>query len=308
MRITNPLTPVEIFTELLRRNALTDADTTDFKTYKHDKDLCPSFTELLEGMLGVFLSYHTDVHDIQGFSDEGIDVLLRYRDDDGEHKIGFQIKSYDEFELWAKKKLDVLKTLKAQYATAMHTVRAEEYFVVLCTDAIKHRNRIRSITSALKTFANCTVVKPKEALGLLQLGGFDTLIQTTRLICQDDRTLQAAESYVAGMAPAQAYAEIALVCSAFEDGLDLDERDIPEFLREWEETFDAPRLDVHEEGDIIDDLVTGQMIGYADGVYRIDVRRLPEQICALYFDQKVLGVSTDRSFRIRLAKLLDLAP
>lgn len=91
-------------------------------------------------------------------------------------------------------------------------------------------------------------------------------------------------------------------------GLDLDERDIPEFLREWEETFDAPRLDVHEEGDIIDDLVTGQMIGYADGVYRIDVRRLPEQICALYFDQKVLGVSTDRSFRIRLAKLLDLAP
>ena len=58
----------------------------------------------------------------------------------------------------------------------------------------------------------------------------------------------------------------------------------------------------------VDDLVTEQMIGYADGVYRIDVRRLPEQICALYFDQKVLGVSTDRSFRIRLAKLLDLAP
>lgn len=53
MRITHPLTPVEIFTELLRRNALTDADTAGFKAYKHDKDLCPSFTEILEGILGV---------------------------------------------------------------------------------------------------------------------------------------------------------------------------------------------------------------------------------------------------------------
>ncbi|NQE65306.1 hypothetical protein [Caulobacter sp. RHG1] len=308
MRITNPLSPIEIFTELLRRNAVTDSETVQFKNFKHDKDLCPSFTEILEGVLGVFGSYHTDVHDIQGFSDEGIDVLLRYRADDGEHKIGLQIKSYDEFELWAKEKLDVLKTLKAQYATAMHTVRTEEYFVVLCTDAAKHRGRIRSITSALKTFANCTIVKPKEALGLLQLGGLDTFIQATRLICQDDRTLQAAESYVADMPPAQAYAVIALVCGAFENGPDLDERDIVEFLREWEETFHAPRLDAHEEVDIIDDLVTEQMIGYADGVYRIDVRRLPEQICALYFDQKVLGTRTDRSFRIRLAKLLDLAP
>lgn len=308
MRITNPLTPVEIFTELLRRNAVTDTDTARFSSHKHDKHLCPSFTEAVEGILEVFGSYHTDVHDIQGFSDEGIDVLLRYRDEDGEHKIGIQIKSYDEFELWAKNKHDVLKTLKAQYATAMQTVRVEEYFIVICTDAIKHRKWIRYINSAVKTFDKCTVVKPKEALGLLELGGLDTFIQTTRLICQDDRILQAAESYVAGMPPAQAYAIIALVCSAFEDGPDLDERDIPEILREWEESSGAPRLSVHEETDIIDDLVSEQMIGYADGVYRIDVRRLPEQICALYFDQKVLGVSTDRSFRTRLSKLLDLKP
>ncbi len=120
MFITNQLTPAETLSELLNLKGYSKADTERFRKLRHNDHLCPGFRERVDGVLDAYKSHRTDVHDIQGPRDEGVDVLLTYAFD-GEHRVGLQVKSFDEIEAWrTKRDKEFVQRLKAQHATGVH--------------------------------------------------------------------------------------------------------------------------------------------------------------------------------------------
>jgi hypothetical protein len=78
MFITNPLTPAQLLAELLSLRHRSKADTVSFRPLRHNSDLCPAFQEKVDEMLDAYMRHRTDVQDIQGPRDGGVDVLLRY--------------------------------------------------------------------------------------------------------------------------------------------------------------------------------------------------------------------------------------
>ena len=55
MFITKHLTPAEMLSELLSSKGYTKADTEQFKTLRHNRDLCPSFRERVSAMLDAYI-------------------------------------------------------------------------------------------------------------------------------------------------------------------------------------------------------------------------------------------------------------
>lgn len=103
MFITENINPGEMLAELLKWRRVREVATVRFANWKHDKHLCPKLTDRLNAMLTVYRAYGHQVHDVQGFHDNGIDVLMKYEDKDGnERKAGIQIKSEDEFRRWER--------------------------------------------------------------------------------------------------------------------------------------------------------------------------------------------------------------
>ena len=101
MLITHELDPGEMLAEILKGRRGRSADTERLASLRHDRDLCPRVHNRIKAMLDVYAAYRQDAHDIQGLRDEGVDILLKYRDrDDNEHLAGVQIKSHAEFDEW----------------------------------------------------------------------------------------------------------------------------------------------------------------------------------------------------------------
>ncbi len=97
MFITNRATPGEILSQLIttQRKDLDDS----FKSYQHNDDLCPAFEKKVELILQAYSRHRATGVDIQGFQDEGADVLLQYKDHDGNiSTFALQVKSYREIE------------------------------------------------------------------------------------------------------------------------------------------------------------------------------------------------------------------
>jgi hypothetical protein len=97
MFITNELTPAEVLAELVKGRRSAAASTEEFEALRHDKDLVPRFASHINSILDVYKAYRMDAHDIQGMRDDGVDVLLRFEHNDVECRVGFQIKSNEEF-------------------------------------------------------------------------------------------------------------------------------------------------------------------------------------------------------------------
>ena len=100
----------QLIAQILNINDYSSDDTKVFKKVKHNNDLIPRFKKNFEELAKLINPYYNDCYDIQGVTDDGVDVLLKYQTDLDYHKIGFQIKSYDDI-----KNKDWLKTLKAHF-------------------------------------------------------------------------------------------------------------------------------------------------------------------------------------------------
>jgi hypothetical protein len=91
----------------------------------------------------------------------GVDVQLNY-EDEGQHRVGLQIKSFDEVEPWARKRdREFMQRLKAQYATAMQNTKLDDYYLLLCTDEVDHKEQVRLICSEMKQFDRLKIVLPR---------------------------------------------------------------------------------------------------------------------------------------------------
>jgi hypothetical protein len=308
MFITNELTPAEVLAEMLKLRRTSAEATKEFESLRHDKNLVPTFAAQVDAILSVYKAYRIDSHDIQGIRDDGVDVLLQFEHDDSAHRIAIQIKSNDEFDQWANKKLNVVEKLKAQYSAAMENARVNDYYIILCADDHIHRKRIRTICSEFKNYRHCTIIEPRHALGFFNMSPLDIAVRTTRLLCSADVVLRAALREMNAEKANMAYFLISLACCAFEHGPHVSNKRIVQFWTEWSELMqDAEELD-DESAEIVESLLSMGVLELEGDDYAIDFTRLPAPLCALYFDLRVRSIEARadlRDYIVGLAELRD---
>ena len=234
MFITNELTPGEMLAEFLKGRRASLHETSMFAKLRHDKNLCPRFAEQVSMMLDVYRAYGQEVHDIQSIRDDGIDVLLRYQDQDGnDRRAGLQIKSDDEFCKWEADKYPLLSTLKAQYATAISNGKLDEYYILLCVDAVRHKSRIRTVCSELKNFSPVKIIEPQDLCEFYEMSPTELWAKATSLLCHNDTVLKKAIEEVTASSPDIAYFVISLVCFAFEGKHEISSDDLFDLWSGW---------------------------------------------------------------------------
>ena len=309
MLITEKISPGEMLAELLKGQRVRPQATARFADWKHDKHLCPQITERVNAMLSVYRAYGHEVHDVQGFQDNGIDVLMKYEDLDGnERRAGIQIKSEDEFRRWERDKLDIVKTLKAQHATAVHDAGVDDFYLVLCVDAVRHQSRLRTLNAAMMNFKPCTIIDPEDVLSLFEAKALDITIWATHQLCQRDTILRAAIDDLNAEYPDVAFFQIDLACRAFDGQHLVSDENLIEIWDDWVELAGERAGDPERISEIQSSLIGSNLLqdDGGDVNYLIAVNLLPTSVCALYFDQKVRSLARSAEMRDHLVRLTDL--
>jgi hypothetical protein len=153
----------DITMRLMRYQRTPDKITSGFKRWKHNKDILPILQRQLEMILWSYGKFQPIVYDTQGILDDGSDLILRHREDstvDQEFKIiSFQVKSYDDL-----RKKNYMQELKAQRDDSFRKVLGlSYYFLVLCTDGVEHKNKIRNIAAEFRSAEKTEVIEPGYA-------------------------------------------------------------------------------------------------------------------------------------------------
>ena len=289
MFITDKLNPGEMLAELLKGGRLQPEETAQFQDLRHDKDLCPQVAKQVSTMLEVYKAYGQEAHDIQSFRDDGIDVILRYEDRKGTSKVaGIQIKSEDEFQQWEAKKLPLIQILKGQFATAVANVQVEQFYLILCVDAVRHRKRIRTLCSELKNFRPCEIIEPSNALNFYRLDPMEIWTRTIRLLCSQDRVFEAAKKEINNEDPDTAFFLITLVCQALGESYAVDDDRMSDIWSDWE-SFSGEKSGLPERiADVLGALEDGGILEHTgSGSYTLQVSQLPPALCALYYDFRI---------------------
>ena len=310
MFITHDIDAGEMLAEHLKGLRVSPVATAAFANLRHDRDLCPHIADQLSTMLGVYRAYGQEVHDIQSFRDDGVDVLLRNEDREGQEKrVGIQIKSEDEFRKWEDKKLSLIQILKGQTAQAAANVRLDRYYILLCVDAVRHKSRIRTVCSELKNFPQCEIIEPVDILGFYQLSPMDIWVRTTRLLCQNDNVLLAATSECDSRDPDLAFFVITLVCQTLGGHFSyVDDDQLFEIWNEWEDFAGKAAGNKDRLSDILWALQGDGILGGSAGDdYSIQIGQLPAALCALYYDLKVRSSDGGDDLRDNILGLVELS-
>ena len=161
-----PETIQDSIRRLLRYRRTPRRVTSAFRNWKHNKDILPRLQTQLEMVLDSYGKFEPIVYDTQGIHDDGTDLVLRCKQvgsDRSPDVICFQAKSFDDL---SKKRY--LQELKAQRDDSFRKVMGLTwYFVVLCTDAVAHENKVRQITAEFRSADRTEVVVPEFAYTFL---------------------------------------------------------------------------------------------------------------------------------------------
>jgi len=195
--------------ELLRFRRSTIEATKGFKEMQHNDHLCPKTQSKLTDFLEGSHRYHNVVYDVQGPRDRGKDVVLRYGENEETSRyITIQIKSYDDL---CKK--DYLRTLRAQSfeVQADYKDKLQHHFILICTDANKHEDKIRLICSDYSNLEWVTVIRPEYVWTFLRLTitRMDAIVQG--VLRQDDVVYKKARTMVADQTPLDTAVLLALL-------------------------------------------------------------------------------------------------
>jgi hypothetical protein len=151
----------------LRLQRILPIETRDFRSKKHNEELCPQLQHQLEAVLNATGQFEPVVYDTQCFRDDGIDVAIRIKKRGCSERelVGFQIKSYDDF-----RGKGLFRTLKAQRDDALRKAEGLiAYYILLCTDELEDKETIRNIESEFKSADKTIVIEPTYCLGFLRL-------------------------------------------------------------------------------------------------------------------------------------------
>ncbi|MBW3169410.1 hypothetical protein [Qipengyuania flava] len=305
MFVTDALTPLEMMAELLRIDGCLTEDTAAFRTLRHNADLCPAFRDRVDTMLRTYMAYRADVRDTQGPRDEGVDVDIRFLDqEDGTVHAALQIKSFDDIENWrTKKDKEFLTRLKAQIAAATQKLRLDAYWILLCTDAVAHAEQIRLISSELLQYDDVRIVEPVHALALFEARNEWLSAFVARRLCARDRILEDALGEVEDLGVDFAYVLAELLGMACDDRSHVDQETLGSLYDRGRELA-AARGGGEDRADELIWALEHRGLHTAIGeVDRLDVSRFPKSWTALYFDASYRGAVDPHR---RLMSLLDL--
>ena len=140
-------------------------------------------------MLEAYGRFEPVVYDCQGINDSGSDVTVRVNPQSKDPQlICFQVKSFDDLT-----KPTYLQELKAQRDDSFRKVRGLlHYFIILCTDAVKHREKIRSVAAEFRSAERTEVIEPGYAYTFLNLPKTRIEALVTRVMEAEDYVFQLA--------------------------------------------------------------------------------------------------------------------
>jgi len=179
-------------------------DTEWFLGQKHNASLCPLAQSQADMIISLFERYKKVVYDTQGLRDRGIDVLIRYQEEDqaadAPKLIGIQIKSYDDLQegMWLTK-------LKAQCLEAIGRSQLKRLYVMLTTSIRTkgERDKVRAVAGELGDYPNITVIEPEYAYGFLHLSPRTAGAFVKRFFSKDDIVFRRAVESFGGLTQAQ---------------------------------------------------------------------------------------------------------
>ncbi|WP_294113795.1 hypothetical protein [uncultured Fibrobacter sp.] len=175
----------EIVGKILLCELENEISTEKFLKLKHNSDLVPKFRKNLKYLTDICGHYSDDCYDIQGVADDGVDVLYKYKnnEDYSFHKIGVQIKSYDDI-----KAKDWLVKLKAQLLEQQGIWQTDDLYIALCTDSSTHKDKIRNGISEIQkiTKQNVHILTPEESIRFYEMTQFDILQYVYFLLHKND--------------------------------------------------------------------------------------------------------------------------
>lgn len=160
---------VRLILEAFRLRTARISETRILRDLRHDKDLLPLISDQLRALL---LSIPADQHisyDVQGFGDQGTDIVVRLSADDKQTYVCFQVKSHKE--LAAE---DVTGKLRQQHSESVdHFGEKALWCLVLAADVSNAdrelERRLRSIRKAFAKKPRTAVIDPPAVAGFARL-------------------------------------------------------------------------------------------------------------------------------------------
>ncbi len=190
-----------------RRASATDLSR--LQTYRHNRDLVPTTTRILQRLLDVLRRDSNITYDIQGLNDQGVDVALRLTDAVGARFIGVQVKSHPEFVTE-----NPTPKLIQQYHTA-HEHYGDDltYYILACCDPSvpEVQDRLRDATSRFTKNSKVIVVEPAYALSFLSLRPAQLDSLTTQTLRTGDPIVATGRNELIGIHPLEAAILLLLV-------------------------------------------------------------------------------------------------
>lgn len=305
MYVTENISPLELLSQLLTLPAPQKIGD-NFRNLGHNDVLCTRFNDLVNVMLGAYMRHRAGAYDIQGFTDQGADVLLSCENDEGQIlSAALQIKSYAEVEQDLKLetgKRQLISKLKAQYVNALSKHRIDTFYVLLCCDGgKKHRDFVRRVCAELTGLANVKVIAPAYAWAFFEMRPDNILAYCTRVLCSGDPLLREVRDMFEGRSTAYRWAAINAVVNQLDDMRSLDIDDLHwagggEPSKGWHDELDSAIQDLLFNADL--DSISGSTFELAHDAF------LP--LRALYYDTRVRHGTSGTTMISLLMQLTDL--
>lgn len=181
-------------------------DTSQFSKLTHNNDLCPMIKYKTEDIIQRFSKYRNITYDIQGFKDEGTDILVRLSNEEITKYICFQIKSNDDL-----KEKEYLSKIKAQALDTQNSYSNNllDYYILVCCDVTSdnnkssNTNKIRQIEAALNKVNNVHIIEPSYVLGFLNMSSLHLDVAIKNKLDDEDIILKLAMEIVIDLTPTE---------------------------------------------------------------------------------------------------------
>ncbi|MFC3833838.1 MULTISPECIES: hypothetical protein [Deinococcus] len=208
----------EIVSEIIFNKRAAVRETHQFTYLKHNSDLCPLVERKLSHIRDAFLKHSAISYDVQGFGDQGTDVLLKYKYGNSANwkYISIQIKSHDDLG-----KKGVEENLQAQLFKIQTEYGAElEHIYLITCYSLKDRLRVDTARRIAKSIANSpkiSLVSPDYAAPFIIISSNRVSAIIDSYLNKDDAVLKRARDELWAKTPLQRYILIRILVLFYVD-------------------------------------------------------------------------------------------
>jgi hypothetical protein len=159
-----------------------------------------------EDIIQKFSKYRNITYDIQGFKDEGTDILVRLSNEEITKYICFQIKSNNDL-----KEKEYLSKIKAQALDTQNSYSNNliDYYILLCCDVTSdnyknsNSNKIRQIEAAFNKVHNVHIIESSYVIGFLNMSSLHLDVAIKNKLDDEDIIIKLAMEIVLDLTPTE---------------------------------------------------------------------------------------------------------